>query len=202
VPRSAVLDTGTRRLVYVAAGEGAFEARDVEIGAGTGEVYPVLRGLSAGEKVVTNGNFLIDSQTRLSGGMTGLFGGSKEFQKDVPAKGVAPDNGRTSSAAKISFSVDPNPPKGAQEATFSVVVADTNGKPVEDATVKVTLVMPAMPAMNMPEMRNSFELPWMAAHHIYMGQGNVPMAGAWNVMVEASKAGQVLATYRTHLNAK
>ncbi len=197
VPRSAVLDTGTRRLVYVATGEGAFEARDVEIGAAAGEVYPVLRGLQPGEKVVTNGNFLIDSQTRLSGGMTGLFGGSKDFQK-----GAAGGKQAAGQNAKIAFSVDPSVPKGGSEATFSVTLSDAAGKPIPEAQVKVTLVMPAMPAMNMPEMRNSFELPWMAEHGMYMGGGNVPTAGSWNVIVEASKNGQAVASYRTRLTAK
>jgi multidrug efflux pump subunit AcrA (membrane-fusion protein) len=198
VPRSAVLETGTRKLVYVATGEGAFEAREVETGAVSGDVFPVLRGLQAGEKVVINGNFLIDSQTRLSGGMTGLFGGSKEFQK----KGGSGGKQETAPSAKIAFSVDPNPPKGAQEATFSVTLTDGTGTPIPDAKVKVTLVMPAMPSMNMPEMRNSFELPWMAAHGMYMGPGNVPMAGSWNVTVEASKGGQATASYHTRLAAK
>ena len=79
VPRSAVLDTGTRKLVYVAKADGVFEAREVEVGAPSEDAYPVLRGVKEGEKVVTSGNFLIDSQTRLSGGMSGLFGGSKEY---------------------------------------------------------------------------------------------------------------------------
>ncbi|HVP44340.1 MAG TPA: FixH family protein [Terriglobales bacterium] len=211
VPRSAVLDTGTRRLVYVATGGGAFEARDVEIGAAAGEVYPVLRGLQPGEKVVTNGNFLIDSQTRLSGGMSGLFGGSKEFQKEAGGGKQEAGGGRqeagggrqaAAQSAKISFTVDPNPPKGAQEASFSVTLTDAAGKPIPDAKVKVTLVMPAMPSMNMPEMRSSFELPWMAAHGMYMGPGNVPMAGPWNVTVEASRDGQAIASYRTRLTAR
>lgn len=200
VPRSAVLDTGTRQLVYVATGEGAFEARDVEVGSATGDVYPVLRGLKLGEKVVTNGNFLIDSQTRLSGGMTGLFGGSKEFQKQTNGAATESNGAKPAAAAKISFMVDPNPPKGAQEAMFHVTLTDAVGKPIPEAKVKVTLVMPAMPSMNMPEMRSSFDVPWTSG--MYMGKGNVPMAGPWNVTVEASKDGQVMATYRTRLTAK
>jgi len=200
VPRSAVLDTGTRTLVYVASGEGAFEARDVEIGAASGDLYPVLRGLKPGEQVVTNGNFLIDSQTRLSGGMTGLFGGSKEFQKPEVNGSTQPGQHRPS--ARITFSTSPDPPKGAAEASFSVTLVDSEGKAIPDATVNVTLVMAAMPAMNMPEMRNSFELPWMSAHSMYMGQGNVPVAGPWNVTVEATRQGVVIATYRTRLSAR
>jgi len=201
VPRSAVLDTGTRTLVYVAGGEGAFEARDIEIGTASGDLYPVLRGLTPGEQVVTNGNFLIDSQTRLSGGMTGLFGGSKEFQKQEVYGSTQPP-GQHQPSAKITLSTSPDPPKGAAEASFGVTLVDSEGKAIPDAIVKLTLVMPAMPAMNMAEMRNSFDLPWMSAHSMYMGQGNVPMAGTWNVTVEATRQGAVIATYRTRLSAR
>ena len=195
VPRSAVLDTGERKLVYVAKADGVFEAREIQAGSPSEDVYPVLSGLKLGEQVVTNGNFLIDSQTRLTGGMTGLFGGSKEYGKN--------STGSTSEAqatGKITLAVDPNPPKGARDNMFHVTVLDANGKAVPDADVTVTLVMPAMPSMSMPEMRNSFKLPFTGG--MYMGKGNVPMAGSWNVSVEAKRNGQVLATYRTRLNAE
>jgi hypothetical protein len=201
VPRSAVLDTGTRTLVYVAGGEGAFEARDVEIGAASGDLYPVLRGLKPGEQVVTSGNFLIDSQTRLSGGMTGLFGGSREFQKQETNGSTQPP-AQHQPSANLTLGVNPDPPKGGADATFTVTLVDGEGKAIPDAAVKVTLVMPAMPSMNMPEVRNSFALTWMSAHGMYMGQGNVPMAGPWNVTVEATRRDAVIATYRTRLSAR
>jgi hypothetical protein len=100
----------------------------------------------------------------------------------------------------MTFSVEPNPAKGASDASFHVNLTDASGKAIPDAKVQVTLVMPAMPSMSMPEMRNSFDLPWMSG--MYMGSGNVPMAGSWNVTVEATKDGQVIATYRTRLTAK
>jgi RND family efflux transporter MFP subunit len=203
VPRSAVLDTGTRKLVYIAKADGVFEAREIQAGTPTEELYPVLAGVKPGEEVVTNGNFLIDSQTRLTGGMTGLFGGSKEYanEKGSPA-GTA--SGASQNAAqptgKITFAVEPNPPKGAKDSMFHVTVTDANGKSVPDAEVTVTLVMPAMPSMSMPEMRNSFKLPYVQG--MYMGKGNIGMAGSWNVFVEAKRNGQVIATYRTRLNAE
>jgi len=202
VPRSAVLDTGTRKLVYIAKSDGVFEAREIQTGVSSEERYPVLMGLKPGEEVVTNGNFLIDSQTRLTGGMTGLFGGSKEYSENSPNPSVPSSSPQIpqKQTGKITFAVQPNPPKGTTENMFHVSVVDENGKEVPDADVKVTFVMPAMPAMGMPEMRTSFKLPYVQG--MYMGKGNIGMAGSWNVVVEAKRNGQAIATYRTRLNAE
>lgn len=203
VPRSAVLDTGSRKLVYIAKSDGVFEAREIQAGPPSEELYPVLAGLKAGEQVVTNGNFLIDSQTRLTGGMTGMFGGSKEYSNEKTPAGTTPaatDQKAEQTGAKISFAVEPHPPKGAADNMFHVSVLDANGKAIPDAEVTVTLVMPAMPSMGMPEMRNSFKVPFVQG--MYMGKGNIGMAGPWNVSVEAKRNGQVIATYRTHFNAE
>jgi len=56
--------------------------------------------------------------------------------------------------------------------------------------------------MNMPEMKNSFELPWVASRQMYAGNGQPPMAGNWTVLVEATKNGSVIASTRTHLSAR
>ena len=198
VPRTAVMDTGTRKMVYVAKSGGVFESREVELGAPSEDSYPVLRGVREGDMVVTSGNFLIDSQTRLSGGMTGLFGGSKEYSDSArqPAATAA-----TQSSVKVSFAVQPDPPKGGAENNFQVTVTDASGKPLPDLKVAVTLVMPAMPSMNMPEMRSSFELPWMAANGTYKGRGTIAMAGSWTVSVEVRKDGKLIGSHRTRLSA-
>ena len=198
VPRSAVLDTGTHKVVYIATQDGAYQSREVEVGIPTEDLFPVTRGLKAGEKVVTAGNFLIDSQTRLSSGMSGLYGGSKQFGTESQAP-TSPQAG-TNSASKITLRVEPDPAKAGSENLFHITLTDANGNTIPDAEVKVTLVMPAMPAMNMPEMRNAFNVPFIGG--MYMGKGTVPMEGSWNVLVEASKNGQLVATYRSHLTAK
>lgn len=77
IPRSAVLDTGTRKIVYVAKSEGVFEAREVALGTPSDDLFPVVSGLSPGDKVVLSGNFLLDSQAHLSSGMSGLYGDRK-----------------------------------------------------------------------------------------------------------------------------
>ncbi|HTL69695.1 MAG TPA: efflux RND transporter periplasmic adaptor subunit [Candidatus Eisenbacteria bacterium] len=65
VPEEAVFFTGTASIVFVEKGEGLFEPRVVETGAKADGDYPVLKGLSKGEKAVVNGNFLLDSESRL-----------------------------------------------------------------------------------------------------------------------------------------
>ncbi len=65
VPDSAVLQTGTRSVVFVVKSDGTFEPREVSVGTKTEQVYEVRSGLVAGEKVVTQANFLIDSESRL-----------------------------------------------------------------------------------------------------------------------------------------
>lgn len=66
VPDSAVLRSGERNTVFVAQSEGTFEPRTVSLGArGAGGVYQVLGGLEPGERVVTSGQFLLDSESQL-----------------------------------------------------------------------------------------------------------------------------------------
>jgi Cu(I)/Ag(I) efflux system membrane fusion protein len=67
VPASAVLDSGTRRIVYVEQSRGLFEPREVTLGPRSGEFFPVLDGLAEGERVVIRGGFLIDSQFQITG---------------------------------------------------------------------------------------------------------------------------------------
>ncbi|HEY4379945.1 MAG TPA: efflux RND transporter periplasmic adaptor subunit [Acidobacteriaceae bacterium] len=203
VPRSAVLDTGTRKIVYVAKPDGVFEAREVTVGAPSEDLYPVTSGLAKGDKVVLSGNFLIDSQAHLSSGMSGMYGGSKEFAANQAGPAAATDKGAASaSAAKVDLHVDITSLKAGEDNTFRATVTDSDGKPITDAHVTVTLVMPAMPSMGMPEMKSTAELMWSAGQHAYVGKVQPGMSGSWNVTVEARRNGAVIATVHTHLSAK
>ena len=73
VPEEAVLDSGAARTVFVDRGDGYFEPRQVELGEKAEGWYIVRKGLKAGERVVTSGNFLMDSESRLRTG-TGEHG--------------------------------------------------------------------------------------------------------------------------------
>ena len=68
VPATAVIDTGTRQLVYIDRGNGSFEPRNVTVGEAAGDRVVILSGLNAGDRVVTAGNFLLDSESQLKTG--------------------------------------------------------------------------------------------------------------------------------------
>ena len=65
VPSEAVIRTGKRAVVIVRKADGAFEPRDVSLGADQGDDTEVVSGLSEGDQVVASGQFLIDSEARL-----------------------------------------------------------------------------------------------------------------------------------------
>ncbi|MBI2756724.1 MAG: efflux RND transporter periplasmic adaptor subunit [Chloroflexi bacterium] len=66
VPREAVIDTGEARLVFVSTGQGRFEPRRVAVGlAGSDGMIQIVSGVSPGEAVVSSGQFLLDSESRL-----------------------------------------------------------------------------------------------------------------------------------------
>ena len=72
VPEGAIIDTGLRQLAIVDKGSGYFEPREVKVGAKVENYYEVIKGLKAGERVVTSANFLIDSESKLKEAMGGM----------------------------------------------------------------------------------------------------------------------------------
>ncbi len=83
VPASAVIDSGNRQVVFVEAGNGRFEPRDVKLGGrGQGRVE-IREGLAEGERVVVSGNFLIDAESNLNAALSTFAAGEKR----------APENG-------------------------------------------------------------------------------------------------------------
>ena len=66
VPRSAVIQTGPEAVVYVEHEGGAYARQAVKLGRRGDEFVEILAGLTAGDKVVTNGNLLIDGQAEMN----------------------------------------------------------------------------------------------------------------------------------------
>jgi membrane fusion protein, copper/silver efflux system len=71
VGADSVIDTGERKIVFVAAGDGRFEPRAIVTGASFDGRYQVLEGLHEGEVIATSGQFLLDSESRIRGARTG-----------------------------------------------------------------------------------------------------------------------------------
>lgn len=74
VSADAVLDSGIRKTVFVDLGEGRFEPREVETGWRLGDRVQILEGLTPGERIVTSGIFLIDSESRMKLAAAGFYG--------------------------------------------------------------------------------------------------------------------------------
>jgi Cu(I)/Ag(I) efflux system membrane fusion protein len=72
VPAAAVLDSGTRQLVFVDKGEGIYEPREVKLGERADDRFEVVSGLQEGERIVTSANFLIDSESKLQAAVNAM----------------------------------------------------------------------------------------------------------------------------------
>ena len=74
VPESAIVDDGSRQVVFIALPGGVFEARKITVGARANGFVQVASGLNEGEKIVTAGNFLIDAESNLQSAASSMSG--------------------------------------------------------------------------------------------------------------------------------
>ncbi|MBI3301145.1 MAG: efflux RND transporter periplasmic adaptor subunit [Deltaproteobacteria bacterium] len=194
VPESAVLQSGLRQLVFVDQGQGVFAPREVKLGVKADSRFAVLAGLAAGERVVTSGNFLLDSESKLQSAtsmmaMMGAIGmGDWQMKNARPmemegqvaqAKPIEKQVG----ALSIAVSTVPEPAK-LGDNTLRVQVKDSAGKPVADATVSVEYTMD-MPGMMIDKAEAKH-----AGEGIYEAQVRFAMAGPWGVTVSIRRPGQ------------
>jgi RND family efflux transporter MFP subunit len=91
VPAEAVLDTGDHQTVFVDLGNGYLEPRPVVAGNRFGDRVAITQGLAAGERVVSSGTFLIDSESQLKAAASGM-GAPRHQHGDTTA--AAPPTGR------------------------------------------------------------------------------------------------------------
>jgi RND family efflux transporter MFP subunit len=115
VPDSAVIDTGSQKIVYREIAAGEFEGVKVELGprmTSPDDVafYPVLHGLQAGDLVVTAGSFLVDAETRLNPAAGSIYfggsGGSKSGSTTVRPSTPADDDAKVKAALDKLGDVD------------------------------------------------------------------------------------------------
>jgi Cu(I)/Ag(I) efflux system membrane fusion protein len=91
VPERAVIDTGTKQIVYVERKPGVFEGVEVKLGPRVGDYYPVVNGLTPGDRIAAAGAFLVDAETRLNpAAASTYFGASGTPQSAGHSHGSAP----------------------------------------------------------------------------------------------------------------
>lgn len=211
IPEQAVLDSGTRTLVFVVRGEGVFEPRTVKLGPRIGSYYEVHEGVTEGDRVVTSGNFLIDSESKLvaSTNMMGALGmggikmeqaqmgemdmGGMDMgkpQAGAPTPMAASDRERKVGELTVVLSTEPAAPR-IGENKIRVTVTDEKGKPLSKANVQLTYTMP------MPGMIPATIPMVLAKEGAYEAKANLGMGGQWDLTVTIQRASRpdVTATF-------
>ena len=93
VPDSAVIDSGTRRIVLLKRSEGRFEPRAVTLGRQADGYYEVLEGLEAGDEVVIRANFLIDAESNLKSALGSFGNNGTDVGQATPEATPQPQHG-------------------------------------------------------------------------------------------------------------
>ena len=106
-------------------------------------------------------------------------------------------------AAKQSLDIMLMKPTVAKtgDNAFEVMVKDAAGKPVTDADVSVMFYMAAMPAMKMPEMKNTVTLKHQK-DGTYTGTGQVMMAGKWDATIVVKRGGKEIGSKKVPVTAQ
>jgi hypothetical protein len=127
VPESAIIDTGTRKVVFLEQSPGLFDAVEVRLGRRGGDFFPVLAGLEPGQAVVTAGAFLLDADTRLNpAAAVSYFGAGSRGASATPtapatSSGLSPEDQRLVDRQKICPVTEE--PLGSMGVPVRVVVA-------------------------------------------------------------------------------
>lgn len=117
IPEDAVIDSGTKKVAFVALGEGKLQPREIVLGDSDGAQVEVVSGLSEGERVVVRANFLVDSESRLRASLAALTAGSPKTAPDpTPTPTAAPPE---SAAPPSNAAPHANHAKGAHKAVTS-----------------------------------------------------------------------------------
>ena len=138
VPRSAVLDSGTRQIVLVQVGEGRFEPRPVVLGERSGDIVEIREGVSEGERVVVSANFLIDAESNLQSALNGMS--APQDQGATPGKLPATPVPPVPGPASVPDSSTPAEPKSNSPAAM-----DHSGHGQQEMPPAMPMPMPMPP---------------------------------------------------------
>ena len=193
VPASAVVQAGSRQVVFLSRGQGSFEPREVQLGTRTEEGFVVLKGLQVGDTVATSANFLIDSESQLQAA-------AGAYTPPPPGAGAAAAMNRPEQQASAELTTDPSPPhKGKNRVQVKLTASD--GKPLSGAKATVRFFMAGMPAMGMAEMNVTAQLSDQG-NGTYTGEVELGSGGTWQVTIIAEQGGKAVLTKRMTLTAR
>jgi Cu(I)/Ag(I) efflux system membrane fusion protein/cobalt-zinc-cadmium efflux system membrane fusion protein len=164
----------------------------VEVGPRVDDRVVVLKGVRAGERIVSSANFLIDSEAQLQAAM-----GS--FAPPQPGAGAAAAMNVPAQQIAIDLTTEPQPPlKGVN--TVRVKLTGADGKPVTGAQVSAVFFMAAMPAMGMAAMRDVAALADKGGG-VYESPLKLETGGTWQVTVTVQRNSQIIATKQLSVGA-
>ncbi|MFA5695111.1 MAG: efflux RND transporter periplasmic adaptor subunit [Proteiniphilum sp.] len=125
IPKSAILWTGKRSIVYVKQPDTeipAFMLREVELGPSLGDAYVVLSGISDGDEIVTNGAFTIDASAQLAG--------KRSMMNDEAGRAVTGHEGHTMNGSSPANSASSGSAPTAGQEGQTMQSSETGGKHV------------------------------------------------------------------------
>lgn len=204
VPQEAILDSGTRQIVFVDEGDGHFKPQEVRLGLKVDNKYEILSGLKPGTRVVASANFFLDSESKLResmGLMAGMPGMERMRMPGMEGMEGMPGMEKTPKAPSgpqekkvgdvtIAFSTVPSPAK-VGDNLLRVRLTDSKGETIKDAKVSFSFTMP------MPGMTDVGAQAVLSKEGFYEAKANLGMGGTWQVTVRASIPGkpEVKATF-------
>jgi Cu(I)/Ag(I) efflux system membrane fusion protein len=127
VPSEAVIHTGTRAVAILADGKGKFRPVDIETGRDSGGMTEIRKGLTAGQRVVASGQFLIDSEASLKSTLSRLESATEAPANDPPGGGHVGDarvNSIDAAAGTLDITHGPIPSLQWPEMTMGFRVED------------------------------------------------------------------------------
>jgi len=190
VPASAVLQGGSRQVVFVARGQGSFEPHEVQLGTRTDDGFVVLKGLQAGDTVATSANFLIDSESQLQAA-------AGAYTPPPPRAGT--EMSATGQQISADLTTNPSPPHKGRNG-IQVKLTSPEGKPLSGVKVTVRFHMPGMPEMGMAEM-NAMAQPNDQGNGTYTGELELGSGGTWQVTISAEQGQKLVLTKRMNVTA-
>lgn len=192
VPDSAIFHSGMKNLVFTYTGDGNIAPHEVELGPHVNDQFVVIKGVKAGEQIVTSANFLIDSEAQLQAA-------AGAFVPPPPGAGqAAAMNAPAKTQATAELTTQPSPPQKGSNI-FRVKLTDSSGKPITGAQITVTFYMAAMPAMGMAAMKSAVQASDKGGG-VYEGAGNLGSGGTWQVTITAVQNSQTIANKQFTIN--